>query len=154
MTGIYDIIRSIKQELRDHPIVNAVTFGDITEVDLDKTTMFPLSHFLLEDATILSNSIEVRISILFMDVVDYKKDYDGTDKGGREDTSNLVDVYHTQLQIANELISKLRRGDLYRDQYQLVGDPVCEPFSDRFENELAGWLVDMTISIPNNVAVC
>lgn len=154
MTGIYDIIRSIKQELRDHPIVNAVTFGDITEVDLDKTTMFPLSHFLLEDATILSNSIEVRISILFMDVVDYKKDYDGTDKGGREDTSNLVDVYNTQLQIANELISKLRRGDLYRDQYQLIGDPVCEPFSDRFENELAGWLVDMTISIPNNVSVC
>jgi len=116
--------------------------------------MFPLSHFLLEDATILSNSIEVRISILFMDVVDYKKDYDGTDKGGREDTSNLVDVYNTQLQIANELISKLRRGDLYRDQYQLIGDPVCEPFSDRFENELAGWLVDMTISIPNNVSVC
>jgi uncharacterized protein with ATP-grasp and redox domains len=45
MTTVYDIISEIKTFLRDHPIVNEVTFGDITEVNLNKTTMFPLVHF-------------------------------------------------------------------------------------------------------------
>jgi hypothetical protein len=89
-----------------------------------------------------------------LDIVNYDKDYDGTDKGGREDNSNLIDVYNTQLQIANALISELRRGDLYRTKYQLVGDPVCNPFKDRYENELAGWGVTITIDLPNNLSIC
>jgi len=83
MTSVYDIIRKVKQHLRDHPIVNSVTFGDITEVDLNKTTMFPLTHFLMNNATINNNTIQIRLSLLFLDIVDYKKDYDGADKGSR-----------------------------------------------------------------------
>lgn len=154
MTSVYDIIRKVKQHLRDHPIVNAVTFGDITEVDLNKTTMFPLTHFLMNNATINNNTIQVRLSLLFLDIVDYKKDYDGADKGSREDTTNLIDVYNTQLQIANDLISHLRRGDLYRDKFQLEDEVQCEPFQDRFENELAGWAVELTITVPNDLSVC
>jgi hypothetical protein len=35
-----------------------------------------------------------------------------------------------------------------------VGNPVCEPFKDRFENELAGWSMDITVDIPNEISVC
>ena len=38
--------------------------------------------------------------------------------------------------------------------YQLIGDPVCEPFKDKFENELAGWGVDINIEVANNLSVC
>lgn len=154
MTSVYDIIRKVKQHLREHPIVSSVTFGDITEVDLNKTTMFPLTHFLMNNATINNNTIQIRLSLLFLDIVDYKKDYDGTDKGSREDTTNLIDVYNTQLQIANDLISHLRRGDLYRDKFQLEEEVQCEPFQDRFENELAGWAVELTITVPNDLSIC
>lgn len=154
MTGIYDIINIIKTHLRNHPIVNSVTFGDISKVDLDKTTMFPLSHFLIEETTILSNTIQVNLSFLFLDITSKSNDFNADDKGGRETADNLVDVYNTQLQIANDLVTELRRGDLFGDKYQLVGDPVCTPFSDRFEHELAGWSVDLSINIPNNISVC
>jgi hypothetical protein len=123
-------------------------------VALKKTEMYPLSHFSLGDTIVTSNTVRVSLDFLFLDIVNYDKDYDGTDKGGREDNSNLIDVYNTQLQIDNALISELRRGDLYRTKYQLVGDPVCNPFKDRYENELAGWGVTITIDLPNNLSIC
>lgn len=154
MTSIYDIIEQIKGFLRAHPIVNYVTYGDITQVDLNKTTMFPLTHFFVRNTTITEHAMRVTVSLLFLDIVDYTKDFNGDDLGDRQDASNLIDVYNTQLQIANALVQDLRRGDLYRDKFQLVGDPLCEPFKDRFENELAGWSMDITIDIPNNISVC
>lgn len=154
MTSIYDIITEIKSFLRENPTVNTATFGDISQVDLNKTTIFPLTHFLLGNSTITNNTIQITISMMFLDVVDYSKDFNSTDEGNREDDSNLIDVYNTQLQVANDLISHLKRGDLYVQGYQLIGDPVCEPFKDKFENELAGWGVDLNIEVANNLSVC
>lgn len=154
MTTVYDIISKIKSFLRENPIVNTVTFGDILQVDLNKTTMYPLSHFLLGNVQLTEHTIQITISLLFIDVVDYTKEHNSDDEGDRQDATNLVDVYNTQLQIANSLVSDLRRGDLYREGYQLVGEPTLEPFKDRFENELAGWSVDITLDIKNDLSVC
>ena len=154
MTNIYDLITEIKSFLRANPIVNTVTFGDISEVDLNKTTIYPLTHFMLGNTTVTNNTLQITISVLFLDIVDYTKEFNSTDAGDRQDDTNIVDVYNTQLQIANDLISHLKRGDLYREAYQLIGNPVCEPFRDRFENELAGWAVDLNIEVPNNFSVC
>jgi hypothetical protein len=154
MITIYDIINQMKTFLRNHPIVNTVTFGDITDVNLNKTEMFPLSHFLVGNVQFTEYAMRIRLTFLFLDVVDYNKDHNNNDSGNREDATNLIDVYNTQLQIANALISDLKRGDLYRDGYQLSGEPICEPFKDRFENELAGWSVDIDIDLANNISVC
>lgn len=154
MTSVYDIISAIKTFLRDHPIVNSVTFGDITQIDLNKTTIFPLSHFFIGNVVMTEHAMRVTVSLLFLDIVDYTKEHNSNDLGDRQNSDNLVDVYNTQLQIANALIQDLKRGDLYRDKYQLANDPVCEPFKDRFENELAGWSVDLEIDIINDISVC
>lgn len=154
MTNVYDLITDIKTFLRNNPIVNTVTFGDLSEVDLNKTTIYPLTHFMLGNTTVTNNTLRITISVLFLDIVDYTKDFNNNDFGDRQTDTNIVDVYNTQLQVANDLISHLKRGDLYRDSYQLVGDPVCEPFRDRFENELAGWATDLVIEVPNNFSIC
>jgi hypothetical protein len=154
MTTVYDIISEIKTFLRSHPIVNTVTFGDITQVNLNKTEMFPLVHFFLGNTTVTNNSLRVRLTLLFADIVDYSKGYNENDEGDRQDDTNLIDVYNTQMQTANALISHLKRGDLYRDRFQVTNNPILEPFKDRFENELAGWTVDVEIEMPNNYSVC
>ena len=155
MTTIYDILNTIKTFLRNNPIVNTVTYGDITDIDLNKTTIYPLTHFFINNVTVLDQIMQVSISMLFTDIVDYTKNFNGDDFGGRGNDTNIIDVYNTQLQIANALIQDLKRGDLYRDRYQLEGNPVLEPFNDRFENELAGWTVDLVINIPNDgISVC
>ena len=154
MTTIFDIISEIKAFLRSHPIVNSVTFGDITEIDLNKTSMFPLVHFFLGSTTITNNTMRVSVRMLFLDIVDYTKEFNSNDFGDRQDATNLVDVYNTQLALANDLVSHLKRGDLYRDKFQVTNNPICEPFKDRFENELAGWTLDLVIEVPNNLSIC
>jgi hypothetical protein len=154
MTTVYDIISEIKTFLRNHPIVNTVTFGDISEINLNKTEMFPLAHFFLGNTTVTNNSLRLRMTLLFADIVDYSKGHNATDEGDRQDDTNLIDVYNTQMQTANALISHLKRGDLYRDKFQVTNNPILEPFKDRFENELAGWTVDVEIEMPNNYSVC
>lgn len=153
MTSVYDIVDKIKTYLYANPSVNHVTFGDIKQVDLDKTTMYPLTHFNITEATVGSNYIAFDLSFLFMDIVDYTKEYKN-ERDLRDDATNILDVFNTQLQVANALISELRRGDLYREKYQLEGDPVCRMFKDKYENQLAGWRVDMTLLIPNNISIC
>ena len=47
MRQVYTVLDKIKNILRANGITKTVTFGDITEVDLNKTTIFPLAHIIL-----------------------------------------------------------------------------------------------------------
>jgi hypothetical protein len=152
MTNFYDILDKLKEELRLSPSVNTVTFGDITEIDLDKTSMFPLSHIIMDSVQHRGQTMIFNIKILFSDVVDYNKDV--TEFDDFYGNNNLHDIFNTQLQVANNLISRLKRGDLFASKYQLDGEPTLEPFKERFSNELAGWTTDISIVVPNTSSIC
>jgi hypothetical protein len=85
-----------------------------------------------------------------MDIVDASKD-EVTDIFIGND--NEQDVLNTQLAVQNRLFGQLRQAAV-SDTYQLVGDPSCEPFYDRFENELAGWSATFDVQIPNDIYLC
>jgi len=53
MKGFYNITTKIKETLALDAFVNTVTYGDIFEVDLNKQDIFPLSHFIVNNATYL-----------------------------------------------------------------------------------------------------
>ena len=152
MTHIYDILETIKTELLASPSVNTVTYGDLTDVDLDKTTMFPLSHILIDNVTYKERTVLFNIKLLCADIIDYnnqKSDFDlfyGND--------NLQDVLNTQFEVINTFIMKLMRGDLFKNLYQVTSQPIATPFKERFSNELAGWSVDISIEIPNGASIC
>ena len=84
-----------------------------------------------------------------MDLVDVTKEEDD----GYE-RSNEQDVLNTQLAVVNKVIQKLRIGNLYRDKYQIEGDVTLEPFTDRFENQVAGFVATFDIITDNYVDVC
>ena len=44
MIAVYETLDKIKDNLRSNPSIQTVTFGDLMEVDLAKTTIFPLAH--------------------------------------------------------------------------------------------------------------
>ena len=43
-TGFYDVADKLKEILLGDENVNTVTYGDITKVATNKTTIYPLSH--------------------------------------------------------------------------------------------------------------
>ena len=152
MTQVYDLLDNLKDLLRENPNVFTVTFGDISEVDLNKTTMFPLSHVNISNVVFNNNVINFTIQLLCLDVVDYNKDIAVDDIFYGND--NLQDVYNTQLQVVADVVEAFKRGSLYSERLQLLANPSAEPFKDRFENELAGWGANFEVSLPNETSIC
>lgn len=151
MNGFYRVTDIIRETLQADPNCNTVTYGDITEVDLDKQTIFPLSHLIVNSATSGENVLTFNFSVLAMDIVDQSK-AEVTDIFTGND--NEQDVLNTQLQVLNKLIQKLRIGSLYQEKYQVIGDVTLEPFRDRFENQIAGWTATFDVMIANDINVC
>ena len=149
--GFYLLTEKIKDTLLSDLNVNTVTTGDITEVDLNKQTIFPLSHMIVNNVTSSENTLSFNISILAMDIVDQSKDSVTDIFLGN---NNEQDVLNSQLAVLNKLVQKLRIGQLYRDLYQVLGDVTLEPFMDRFENQVAGWTATFDVIIQNDINVC
>jgi hypothetical protein len=49
--GFYQLTEKIKEQLLNDVNCNTVTTGDITEIDLSKQTIFPLSHIIVNNVT-------------------------------------------------------------------------------------------------------
>jgi len=149
--GFYQITETIKDQLLNDINVNTVTTGDITDIDLSKQTIFPLCHIIINSATVEEQVLRFSISVLAMDVVDQSKEATSDIFKGN---NNEHDILNTQLAVVNKLTQILRMGTLYRDKYQLDGDPTCEPFYDRFENQVAGWACTFDVLIENDINIC
>ena len=72
--GFYQVTQKIKDQLLLDENVTTVTTGDITDVDLSKQTIFPLSHLIINNATQEDGVWRFNMSILAMDIVDVSKE--------------------------------------------------------------------------------
>jgi hypothetical protein len=151
MTGFYNVTDKIKDTLAAEPFVNTVTYGSLDDVDLNKQTIFPLSHLIVNNCSVANNTLTFNISVLAMDVVDESKAEVEDDFVGND---NEQDVMNTQLAVLNRLIAILQRGDVYTDKFQVIGAVGCEPFVDRFENKLAGWVATFDVVVENDMTIC
>ena len=149
--GFYLVVEEIKNELINNPSIKTMTFGDITDIDLGKQTIFPLAHMIIENVVHAEKTMQFSFTILTMEQIDTTKDYVNDLFLGN---SNTHDILNTQLTVSNKLITRLRKGQMYEDGYQLVGDATCEPFFDRFDNLLAGWATSFTVEIFNDLDYC
>jgi hypothetical protein len=151
MSGYYTLIDTLKTLLIGSPFVNQVTEGDLYDIDLSKQTIFPLSHIMVNNVSILPNVLKANITIIAMDIVDVSKE-EPTDMF--IDNNNKQDVLNTQLIMLSRIVAQLTNGITFEDNYQLEGEPNCEPFTDRFENLLAGWTMTFDVLIPNEMTSC
>ena len=140
---------AIKIANKNHPDI--IQLGDITDIDLNKQTIFPLAHIIVNNVTTQEQVLSFNITIMAMDMINEYKDAETDIFVGND---NEQDVLNTQLAVLNRIIVLLRRGSLYTTKYQLDGDPSCEPFYERFENKLAGWAATMNILIENDISKC
>ena len=108
--GFYNLTDKLKEELLKDPFVNTVTYGNIFEVDLNKQTIFPLSHFIVNNVVDRGQTLLFNISLLCMDLVDESKE-DITDSFIGND--NEQDVLNTQL-------SSCQQNRRYAEAWRLV----------------------------------
>ena len=151
MSTFYEITQVIKNKLQEDLFVNTVTTGDIFKVDLNKQTIFPLSHIIVNSVAYAGAVLNYNISILCMDIVDESKSLTTDIFLGND---NEQDVLNTQLAVANRFLEVLNRGALAED-YELVnGSANIEFFTERFENKIAGVTVTFDMAIENQMTKC
>ena len=147
MTEYYDILNTLKTELEDIPFVTTVTQGSIDDVDLNKQTLFPLAHIITNSATPTLNTMTFNMSVIAMDIVDILKDKTVDIFKGND---NELDVLNTQLAVLNRLYRKIAMAD-----YDIeIANASFEPFTERFENYLSGWVLTFDITIYNDMSIC
>jgi hypothetical protein len=131
--------------------------SDIRTIDTEKQTLFPYANLIVNNVAIDSGVMTYNVTLMVMDRVVEVEDvsvgnFNTIDKDYRG-YSNVSDVWNTSLMTINDITSYIYRNpDAY--QYNVVGSSLATPFEERFQNLLAGWAVDMNISVGNENPMC
>ena len=151
MTGYYDITTTIKDALLEDAFVNTVTKGAISDIDVSKQTIFPLSHMrvanIIQEASVLRFSMEIEL----VDIVDVNNEQTNDRFRGND---NEDDILNTQLAVGVRLMDRLYRGDLKTSDYSLDGEPNYEPIHNDYENGLSGWRLTFDILYKHEMTIC
>lgn len=149
--AVYRIIDALKTELLSNDFCNKVTMGTLTEIDLAKMTIFPLSHITLDTVTHNENTLSFSITIYNLDIVEVSKDLPVDDIYGND---NLVYIWTNQLYVINRLVSRIKQSTIYNDGWELENIPVSDFINKEMENMLAGFQTTITITVPNDISKC
>lgn len=147
----YGILTTLRDKILDIGITKTVTQGDLSKVDIQKMTIFPLAHLLVNSMVQADNVLRYNVTVLCLDIVNtYNEPVEDLLRGN----DNEQDVLNTQAFILNLMIQEMRKGDLYTDKFQIEGEVPITFFVDRFENNLAGAEATFEIIIPNEISIC
>jgi hypothetical protein len=146
----YILLETLKNSLLQNSNVKTVTTGDISQIDLSKQTIYPLSHIIVNSATNSGQVMSFNVTVLCMDKVNQLKTAQ-VDPFNNEAENTVT---NTQLAVSNKLYKDLYSGQLRLDGYQVDEDASIEFFFDRFENILAGVAMTLTIQLNNDLNVC
>jgi|TARA_R110002020_G_scaffold463379_1_gene683430 hypothetical protein len=153
--GFYQVTDTLKTQLLSDVNCKTVTTGDISQVNLNKQDIFPLSHIIINSVTQSddngSSTYTFNVSILSMDIVNQSKEPTTDLFVGN---NNVQDILNTQMSVSNKVIQLMRGGTLFQTMYQVTGDANFEFFEDRFENQIAGVTATFNITIWNDIYTC
>lgn len=144
------LIDTLREAFEDIPLVTSITTGSLDDIDNYKQTLFPLVHIIVNNMSPESNILRFNVTIMAMDVVDISQG-EITDRFRGND--NEQEVLNTTAIILIRVAELLRRGEL-NDRLEILGNASCEPFTERFENLLAGWAMTLDIILPNEMSIC
>ena len=140
-----------------HPNISSFTLGDLYTVDMKKSQLFPLAHLMVNNVNIDTGLMTYNVTLMVMDRVADIEDlssghYNELIKNYR-DVTNINDVHNTSLMTLNDIVSYVYR-DPQAGELIVVGSSLATPFEERFDDLLAGWAIDMNITVGNPQDMC
>jgi hypothetical protein len=144
-----NLIDKLKDIGGKHEQISTVTTGDIFDIDLEKNTKYALMHINPVNVVAGTYGLTYNFQIFVMDLVE-------------PDNSNEQQVYSTVLQICVDLISIFRNSkwqsenntDINSPIYFTQGDYTLEPFTERFDQAVTGWVFPIGILVDNTFQSC
>ena len=141
------IIQEFQNLANAHLQVKTFTQGDIFEVDAN-TVVFPQVHLITEQAIIKPQEITYNFKLIAMDLVEPAEE-------------NEIEVLSDTLRIIGDFVSAFRNGagsgsvfPMEPDLYDISEQINCNPFTERFDQSVSGWVADFQITVVNDESMC
>ena len=145
-----NVVNTLKCIGEQHKEIKSVTTGDIWDIDLEKNTLFPLYHINPVSVDVSMSQKTFNFQLFVMDIVDADGDAEQT-------------VLSDTLQIITDIIAILKHGEILygydashgeEERYFVDDDFSIEPFTERFDNSVTGWSVDVGIIVESELNSC
>lgn len=144
-----NVIDTLKNLGTNHLQISTTTVGDIFDIDLEKNTLYPLMHLNPVNVTTRRTELVYNFQVFIMDLVEL-------------DGSNEQEVYSDVLQICIDIIGILSNSqwqsqlalDINAPVYFAEGDFTLEPFKERFDQSVTGWVFNLGVTVQNSFQTC
>ena len=155
-------INTLKELGGQHLQIASTTTGDIYDIDLEKNTLFPLLHINPVNVSTGQSQLIYNFQLFIMDAVSQKENWTEANLQSANNLSNEQEVLSNCLQICVDIIGMMRHskwqgaGELDIDEpvYFTDGEFTIEPFTERFDNVLTGWVFSIGIVVQNDFQTC
>jgi hypothetical protein len=150
MNQFYLAVELLRNRLSANYDVNTTLFGRTEDKDLYKKNIYPIAHIVPVSAESTSRVSTFTFDVAALDQRDLSKQ-EITDKFLSND--DLQDNLNVTYSILNDLVSWLQRQN--NDQnIELSAVGTFQPVLFKDYNLLDGWVVQITLQVPNNIDVC
>ena len=150
-----------------HEQISTVSVGDIFDINLEKMEKMPLLHINPTSVSTGDSELVYNFQIFICDLVSEKKDWQTKQKSELtklvNTKTNEQEVWNQTLEISTDFISMLRHSeqqslkgtnDINTPIYFTQDQFTIEPFSERFDNLLCGWVFTIGIKVMNDFDAC
>ena len=145
----FNVIETLKNLGTEHQQISTTTTGDIFDIDLEKNTKYPLMHINPVNVTTTRTELIYNFQIFVMDLVE-------------PDNANEQDVYSSVLQTCIDIIAIMSNSkwqsqltlDLDAPVYFAEGNFTLEPFTERFDQAVTGWVFQVGVTVQNDFQSC
>ena len=155
-------IDTLKELGAQHEQIATTTTGDIWKIDLAKNTLFPLFHVNPINVTTGQSSLVYHFQLFVMDLVSEKENWTEANFQSADYLSNEQEVMSSCLQICTDIIGVMRHSkwqgagelDINDPVYFTQGEYTLDPFQERFDELLTGWVFNIGIVVENDFQAC
>tara|TARA_R110000824_G_C14818126_1_gene636391 strand:+ start:48 stop:596 length:549 start_codon:yes stop_codon:yes gene_type:complete len=150
-----------------HDQISTVSVGDIYDINLEKMEKLPLLHINPINVSTGDSQLVYNFQVFICDLVDENMALQTKE---RYDLSKLInnnnneqEVWNETLAIATDIIGMLRHStrqslegvnDINVPIYFTEDQFLLEPFSERFDNLLCGWVFNIGVKVMNDFQTC
>lgn len=155
-TLYYNVLNYFKTIMKNHPGIGVVTYGDISDVDTKEYPAYTIGNLSVLNTTFLESTTQFDIQLIVADKIKNKNNESSGSLNQQsidyfKGVDDTIDIHANTLGILNDLTAYTQRSVA---AFEIDGDIVCEPFMDRFNNGLAGWVCTFTLTTHNNRDIC
>ena len=162
-----NVINTLTRLAEYHEQISTVSVGDIYDINLEKMEKMPLLHINPTSVQTGDSELVYSFQIFICDLVSEK---DNWETYQAEQLTKLIDtktneqeVFNQTLEICTDFIGMLRHSsrqslstvsDINAPLYFTQDQFTIEPFQERFDNLLCGWVFTIGVKVMNDFDTC